>query len=79
VSLMTQAWLLEKYGARINMDQLAEILDRKVRTIYNQLSAETFPVKTYLDGQRRFADYRDVAEHLDHCRERAAAGANSLV
>ena len=44
-------------------------------TVYNQLSAETFPVPTYLDGTKRWADYRDVAEYLDACRPKAKAAA----
>jgi hypothetical protein len=42
--------------------------------IYNQISANTFPVETYLDGGKRWADYRDVAAHLDRCREFARSG-----
>ena len=38
----------------------------------NQISAGTCPVKTYLDGAKRWADYRDVAEHFDRCRALAA-------
>lgn len=72
MSLLTQAYLLEKYGPRLTMDQLAEVLGIAVNTIYNQASAGTFKVPTYLDG-RRYADYRDVAQHLDDCRQAAAA------
>lgn len=72
MSLITQAFVVEKYGMRLNMEQLAEILDVKKSTLYNQLSAGTCPVKTYMDGGKRYADYRDVAKHLDDCRELAA-------
>ena len=68
MSLITQAFVVEKYGMRLNMDQLATILDLKKATLYNQISAGSCPVKTYMDGGKRFADYRDVAEHLDSCR-----------
>lgn len=71
MSFLSQAYLLERYGLRLSMEQLAEVLGIKVNTIYNQVSAGTFPVKTYLDGHR-YADYRDVAAHLDECRARAA-------
>lgn len=40
-------------------------------TIYNQVSTGTFPVLTYVDGKKRFADVRDVASYLDTCRTRA--------
>lgn len=70
MSFLTQAWLLEKYGPRLNLEQLGEVLDLSVNTIYNQMSAGTFPVPTYKEGQR-YADYRDVATYLDECRDRA--------
>jgi excisionase family DNA binding protein len=68
MSLITQAFIVERYGLRLTVEQLAELLGLAKPTIYNQLSAGTFPVKTYLDGGKRYADYRDVAEHLDACR-----------
>ena len=72
MSLLTQAYLLEQYGPRLSVDQLAKVLDRKSTTIYNQVSAGSFEIPTYLDGARRFSDYRDVAAYLDACRARAA-------
>ena len=71
-SLLSQAILAEKYGLRLTMEQLAEVLTMAKTTIYNQISAGTFPVPTYVDGNKRFADFRDVAAYLDACRERAA-------
>lgn len=71
MSLLTQAIIAEKYGLRLTMDQLAEVLDTKRTTIYNQVSAGTFAVPTYVDGNKRFADFRDVATYLDECRDRA--------
>lgn len=71
MSLLTQAWLLEKYGPRLTIDQLAEVLDLEPRTIYNQISATTFGIATYKDGSKRFADMRDVSAYLDDCRKLA--------
>lgn len=71
-SLVTQAFIVERYGIRLGIEQLAEVLGISKGAVYNQLSAGTLPVKTYLDGGKRWADYRDVAEHLDACREQAA-------
>lgn len=68
MSLLTQAYLLERYGPRLSIDQLAQVLGMAKGTIYNQISAETFPVPTYVDAKQRWADYRDVAEYLDRCR-----------
>ena len=72
MSLITQAYLLEKYGPRLNMDQLAELLGIKAGTIYNQVSGGTCSVRTYVDGGRRWADIRDVDEALDAMRSQAA-------
>jgi predicted DNA-binding transcriptional regulator AlpA len=77
-SLVTQLLVAEKYGTRLNMDQLATELGLSRSSVYNAISAETFPIPTYIDSGRRFADFRDVALHLDRCRARARAGANSL-
>ncbi|MEY4908207.1 MAG: hypothetical protein RL260_1925, partial [Pseudomonadota bacterium] len=35
-------------------------------------SAGTCPVKTYVDQGKRWADFRDVAQHFDTMRETAA-------
>ncbi len=72
MSLITQAFVVERFGLRLSIDQLAELLGITKGAIYNQVSAGTFPVKTYLDGGKRWADYRDVAAHLDACHEQAA-------
>lgn len=71
MSLVTQMIVAEKYGARLGMDQLAEVLRISKGTLYNQVSAGTLPVKTYLDGGKRYADFVHVAEHLDACRGQA--------
>jgi hypothetical protein len=74
-SLITQLVLVERYGPRLGVDQLSELLGLSKGSIYNQISAETFPISTYVDGGKRWADFRDVAEHIDHCRTRAHAAA----
>jgi predicted site-specific integrase-resolvase len=72
VSLLTQAYLLEKYGPRLTMEQLSDVLTIEPGTLYNQISAGACPVKTYREGKRRLADYRDVAAYLDQIRETAS-------
>jgi len=71
-SLVSQAMIFEKYGARLNTDQLAEVLGISKPALYNQISANRCQVKTYLDAGKRWADFRDVAEHLDSLRALAA-------
>ncbi len=70
MSLITQAFIVERYGLRLNVEQLAEVLGISKGAVYNQISAGTCQVKTYIDGGKRWADYRDVAGHLDECRQR---------
>lgn len=70
MSILLQAMLFEKYGPRLDLDDLAEALGVSKSTIYNQMSAGTFPVPTYLDG-KRYADVRDVATYLDERRKEA--------
>jgi predicted DNA-binding transcriptional regulator AlpA len=72
VSLVTQAFVFERYGPRLDLEQLAKVLGVAKSTLYNQISAATCPVPTYVDLGKRFADYRAVAQHLDDCAARAA-------
>ncbi len=78
MSLFAQAYIIERYGLRLNMGQLADLLGVKRGTILNRISAGTFPIPTYLDGAMRYADHRDVAEHLDRCRAEASTAAASV-
>ena len=72
MSILTQAMIFEKYGPRLTVVQLAELFALSPKTIYNQVSARTFPVPTYLDGGARWADYRDAAARFDDLRAQAA-------
>lgn len=72
MSLLTQAYVLDRYGMRVSMEQLAELLDVEKRTLYNKVSAKTLSIPTYVDNGKRWADYRDVAQHFDALRESAA-------
>jgi hypothetical protein len=71
MSLVTQAFVVEKYGIRLNTEQLAEVLGITKPALYNQISAGTCAVPTYVDGGKRWADYRAVAQHLDDCAKLA--------
>lgn len=71
MSILAQALIFEKYRERLNADALARFLGVTKTTLYNQLTASTCPVKTYVDGKHRYAEFRDVAAHLDACRARA--------
>jgi hypothetical protein len=72
MSLVTQAFIVEKYGLRLNAEKLAEVLGITKPALYNQISAGTCPVKTYIEAGKRWADYRDVAAYFDAVRQQAA-------
>lgn len=72
MSLMTQAYFLEKYGPRLDVQQLAAELDIAPKTVLDQVSAKTFPIPTYVDQGKRWADFRDVAAYFDACRVAAS-------
>lgn len=72
MSLVTQAFIVERYGLRLSVEQLAEALGITKQAVYNQVSAGTLPVKTYVDGGKRWCDYRELARHLDEMAEIAA-------
>lgn len=63
--LMTRAALLDKYGFRLSMEQLAKVLDMHPATLYNKVSKGELPIRTYKEAGRRFASYEAVAEYLD--------------
>ncbi|MDR1853855.1 MAG: pyocin activator PrtN family protein [Azoarcus sp.] len=66
--------ILERYGARLTLEQLARLINLKVGTIRAQISQGRFPIPTLCDRSRRTADYRDVADYLDRQRAKAHMG-----
>lgn len=71
MSFFTQAYLIERYGPRLTIPQLAEVLGCAEKTLRNRLSEGKVDMPVYNDNGVRCADYRDVAQYLDECRERA--------
>jgi len=71
MSLVTQMLIVEQYGMRLDVEKLSKVLAITPGAIRNQISAATFPIPTYIDGGKRWADFRDVAEHLDKKRDEA--------
>lgn len=70
-SLVTQMFVAEKYGLRLDVSQLAQVLGISPGTVLNRISANTFGIPTYIDNGKRYADYRDVAAHFDQVRQSA--------
>ncbi len=71
MSLLTQMVLIEKYGLRVDLDRVAEILETTPPNIRRKISAARFEIPTYIDNGKRWADIRDVAEYLDQRRQEA--------
>lgn len=71
MSLLAQMVLIEKYGLRVDLERLAEILETTQPNIRRKISEATFEIPTYLDGGKRWADIRDVADYLDQRRQQA--------
>jgi hypothetical protein len=71
MTLMTRAYLLDKYGPRLTMEQLAECLGLTPGTVYNMLAKGDLKVRTYKEGIRRYASYDAVAEYFDGKAESA--------
>jgi len=69
--LTTRAMIVDRYGLRLSMDQVAEILNISAASVYNMLSQGEFPIRTYKEGARRFASYEAVADYLDAKDEEA--------
>lgn len=65
MSFLLQAYLLDRYGPRLTVAQLAEAIGMPVGTVRNRISDGTLGVRTYKDAGRRWADFRDVATYLD--------------
>ncbi len=72
MSLLRTAYLLEKYGMRLNVEQLAVELGITPGAVRNQISARTFPIPTYQDQGRRWADAQHVAAYFERRAQEAA-------
>jgi predicted DNA-binding protein YlxM (UPF0122 family) len=55
-----------------SISELSEITGLSKQNIYNQVSRNTFPIPTYLEGSRRFANILDVSIYLDNKRRMAS-------
>ena len=73
MSLLHEAIVVEKYGLRLTVEQLGQALCLVPQTIYNKIAKGEFKVPTYVDGGKRYSDYRDVAAYLDSLRASSQA------
>lgn len=73
MKLLTRGYLLDKYGARMTVEQIAEVLVLSPGHVHNLIALKQMPIPTYKEGGRRFASYEDVADYLDRMAETARA------
>ena len=66
--MTTSEFLLNKYGARMNIDDLIAELKMPYDTLMQKRSRGTLGLHTYRDGMRVFAATVDVAEYFDRIR-----------
>jgi predicted DNA-binding transcriptional regulator AlpA len=64
-TLLTRAHLLDKYGPRLTMEQVSEVLGLARQTVWNQLSDGSLPIRTYREAGRRWASFEAVADYLE--------------
>ncbi|WP_074173647.1 helix-turn-helix domain-containing protein [Caballeronia calidae] len=55
----------------MSLEEVCDVLGVSIKTGYNWLSLNAFPMPTYKRGNRIMIDIRDLAEHLDRVRENA--------
>lgn len=69
--------LIDRYGFRLTIGNLAEVLKITPAEVRNRISADTLGINTVKEREGRsgprYADVRDVAEYLDTMRQKAAS------
>jgi len=62
---LTHAFILEKYGPRLDKHALADALRIAASTVMNRSSDGTLGIRTYTDHGKLWADAEHVAEYFD--------------
>ncbi len=68
MSLLHEAIIADKYGLRLTVEQLGQAFNLAPNTIHNRIAKGELSIPSYVDGKKRFFDYRDVAQYLDQMR-----------
>ena len=68
---LTHAFILEKYGTRLDKNAIAAVLGIKAGTVMNHNAAGTLGFPTYIDHGSMWADAEAVAAYLDRRAEEA--------
>ena len=72
MSLMVEAWILDRYGPRLTVGDAAKVLGLSEGTLRNKIGKPGFMLKTYFDSGRWVAAC-DLASYLDQVRSQDAA------
>lgn len=70
---LIHAFLLDRYGPRLDKRQIAELLRLSVGTVMNKSSAQTLGFPTYVDHGTLWADAGHLADYLHRLAVEAAA------
>lgn len=73
MSILTTAYLLEKYGPLLTEDQVGEVLHISGKTIRNQRVTGAFPIHSSKRGDKVLFHAVDVAQYVDSLRESVLA------
>lgn len=65
-NVLTQAYLLRRYGPTMTVAEVAEALKTSRQSLYNAISRGTFPIPSTQPAprRRRYFDPGDVAQYL---------------
>lgn len=73
MTLLHEAIIADKYGLRLTVEQFATAINLAPNTIHNRIAKGEIAIPSYVDGKKRFFDYRDVARYLDQMRGQTRA------
>ncbi|NMG56187.1 hypothetical protein [Aromatoleum aromaticum] len=73
MSLLTHAYLLEKYGPLLTTEQLGAVLHLEPGTVRNQSGAQTLGIPVIRRGKTPLYHAQDVAAYLDQLRSLSQA------
>ncbi len=73
MTLLTHAYLLERYGPLLTEAQVGEVLHMAAGTVRNQRVSGTFPIAHTKRGGAILFHAADVAQYVDSLRQAVAA------
>jgi hypothetical protein len=68
MSLLTAAFLMDKYGPLLTIDNLGEVLHLERGTVKNQISAQRIGIPVIRHGSKPLFHATDVATYIDGMR-----------